>query len=274
MRTVICHFFNEEFLLPWWLRHHALLFDHGILIDHGSTDRSVEICREIVPDWQLVRSKLSNFDARLTDFEVMQYEYQTTGWKIALNVTEFLVPTIELWKIENALTKHELEGCGASGIGIVDHFRREPVFNQSLVSQYWHGYMDNKYQDIAIRSKMGLTAKPARNRLYHCSPIGSYAPGRHTSYHPNHSYRCEELMVFHFGFAPWTQLMLRRKLQIAEKVPSSDLKYGWGIDHLIDEDKLEVQYQQMCKWTYDLRAYDSFSSGQKFMATKFGHKGT
>ena len=34
--TVICHFRNEEVLLPFWLRHHALLFDHGILIDYGS----------------------------------------------------------------------------------------------------------------------------------------------------------------------------------------------------------------------------------------------
>ena len=48
MRLVISHFFDEEFMLPWWLRHHRELFDHGILIDYASTDRSVEICRELV----------------------------------------------------------------------------------------------------------------------------------------------------------------------------------------------------------------------------------
>ena len=43
--TVISHFYNEEYLLPWWLAHHTKLFDHGILINKGSTDRSVEICK-------------------------------------------------------------------------------------------------------------------------------------------------------------------------------------------------------------------------------------
>ncbi|MCA3390648.1 MAG: glycosyltransferase family 2 protein, partial [Roseomonas sp.] len=40
MRSVICHFFNEAYLLPWWLKHHVPIFDHGVMIDHGSTDGS------------------------------------------------------------------------------------------------------------------------------------------------------------------------------------------------------------------------------------------
>ena len=48
-RTVISHFYNEEYLLPWWLMHHTKIFDHGILINRGSTDRSVEICKLFAP---------------------------------------------------------------------------------------------------------------------------------------------------------------------------------------------------------------------------------
>ena len=33
MRVVVSHFFNEAYLLPWWLRHHRDVFDHGVLID-------------------------------------------------------------------------------------------------------------------------------------------------------------------------------------------------------------------------------------------------
>ncbi|MEW9106591.1 glycosyltransferase family 2 protein, partial [Paenibacillus sp.] len=51
MRILISHFYNEEYLLPWWLKHHAPLFDHGILINRGSTDRSVDICKQLVPHW-------------------------------------------------------------------------------------------------------------------------------------------------------------------------------------------------------------------------------
>lgn len=52
MRTVLCHFYNEEYLLPWWLKHHRSMFDHGALIDHGSTDNSLDICRQLVPEWR------------------------------------------------------------------------------------------------------------------------------------------------------------------------------------------------------------------------------
>ena len=29
-RVVISHFFNEAYLLPWWLKHHREMFDHGV----------------------------------------------------------------------------------------------------------------------------------------------------------------------------------------------------------------------------------------------------
>src|SRR6516164_5807036 len=51
--TLISHFWNEEFLLPYWLRHHLPLFDHGVLIDYTSTDRSVEIIHELAPHWEV-----------------------------------------------------------------------------------------------------------------------------------------------------------------------------------------------------------------------------
>lgn len=47
--TVISHFYNEEYLLPWWLNHHKNIFDNGILINYGSTDKSVEIIKSICP---------------------------------------------------------------------------------------------------------------------------------------------------------------------------------------------------------------------------------
>lgn len=56
-KTIISHFYNEEYLLPWWLMHHTKIFDHGILINRGSTDRSVEICKLFAPNWEVRDSK-------------------------------------------------------------------------------------------------------------------------------------------------------------------------------------------------------------------------
>jgi len=32
------HIYNEEYLLPFWLKHHKKIFDHGVIIDNFSTD--------------------------------------------------------------------------------------------------------------------------------------------------------------------------------------------------------------------------------------------
>ena len=91
-RIVISHFYNEAYLLPWWLKHHREMFDHGVLIDYASTDDSVAICRELVPDWEVIPSENAHFSALLCDFEVMKHEQRfPDAWKIALNTTEFLV---------------------------------------------------------------------------------------------------------------------------------------------------------------------------------------
>jgi hypothetical protein len=31
MRLVVSHFFNESYLMPWWLKHHRETFDHGVI---------------------------------------------------------------------------------------------------------------------------------------------------------------------------------------------------------------------------------------------------
>ena len=72
--TLISHFWNEEFLLPYWLRHHYPLFDHGVLLDYASTDQSVEIIRALAPRWEVRPSRNQWFDARDADAEVMEVE--------------------------------------------------------------------------------------------------------------------------------------------------------------------------------------------------------
>jgi hypothetical protein len=87
------HFFNEEFLLPYWIRHHAHMFDKVVLIDYGSTDRSVQIVKELAPpNWIVVNSSVPHFGAVELDMQVMSVQKSHTDyWHIALTTTEFLV---------------------------------------------------------------------------------------------------------------------------------------------------------------------------------------
>ena len=246
MRTVICHFYNEAYLLPWWLKHHTKLFDHGVMIDHGSTDDSADIVRTLAPHWRLVRSRLTHFDAFLTDFEVMNYEQELPGWKMALNVTEFLLPALPLDMLERSLAAQGRHGCAASGIVCVDDqpgVLPDPALPLPL-QKHW-GVDDNQVVDPAVRAAHALTPLAMRNRFYHCNPVGMYQPGRHFSFHPDSRTRIVELMVFHFGFAPWNEEVLRRKLQIKTKLPVHDIQRGWGAQHLAGAEELEASFQRM-----------------------------
>lgn len=253
MRTVICHFFNEAYLLPWWLRHHTSIFDHGIMIDHGSTDGSVDIVRQLAPNWRLVRTRLMRFDAFGTDFEVMNYEQELPGWKIALNVTEFLMPALPLGHIERDLVRMGREGCSASGMVMIDHQPEiEPSYEESLVAQKTWGLDDNAELNPQQRQARGQTPAPHRNRFFHRNATGMYHPGRHASFHPDSRVRLLELMVFHFAFAPWNKHLVSRKTQILQKICPEDIKRGWGLQHQKTVDDLERDYKHILASAIDL----------------------
>jgi hypothetical protein len=243
VRTVITHFFNEEYLLPWWLEHHVKLFEHGILIDHGSTDNSADICRQIAPHWQLVKSRLTHFDAWLTDFEVMTYELEVKGWKIALNTTEFLIANPGLDEIELFLKTEKRVGVAASGMIMID---KEPgkdlIPGVPLVQQKPWAIDSNRFSRRWLRRLFGYPPSVDRNRFYHQLPNGMYQIGRHSSFHPDWKLRMPNLMVLHYAYAPWNANFIARKMQISSKIPEADKERGWGAQHQRTHSQLQKDF--------------------------------
>ncbi len=74
-------------------RHHAHMFTHAIMIDYLSSDRSVEIIREMAPStWQVTRTRNPRFDPLECDNEVIWYESQyPDDWKLSLTISSFLI---------------------------------------------------------------------------------------------------------------------------------------------------------------------------------------
>ena len=46
---MVTHFRNEELLLPFFIIHHAPMFDQVIAIDYNSTDRSIDLFKDYAP---------------------------------------------------------------------------------------------------------------------------------------------------------------------------------------------------------------------------------
>tara|TARA_B100001250_G_scaffold181214_1_gene155885 strand:- start:199 stop:945 length:747 start_codon:yes stop_codon:yes gene_type:complete len=226
MKSIISHFYNEEYLLPWWLNHHKKYFDYGLMINYASTDRSVEIINKICPDWKVVDSVNKEFAAKDCDEEVEHYEKKISGWKICLNITEFLVGDFSLLNTDN---KNEYYIPAFYFIDDQDH--NYPDKNIPLHEQLFNGidYDDN----ISIR----------KLRCMHNS-VMSYVPGRHFD---NYDQMTDKFIIFNYGFAPMNEYFIQRKLQIQHRVPSKDIEQGWGWQHtnkgggLLREDIIDMR---------------------------------
>ena len=209
-KTVICHFYNEEFLLPWFLNHHKHIFDHGIMIDYASTDRSADIIKEICPTWEIRPSRNEYFDPESIDQEVMDIERELTGWRIALNVTEFLYGNLDLLdddpKEKNYFLRNfvfvDMEDTSKGPIEL-DHKR--PLHEQ----RYW-GYLDDKNA-----GKWFPNGSVARlHRSIHNHPVVYADWGRHW---PN-TEAIGELVIFYYGYASISKQGIARKTQIRQRI--------------------------------------------------------
>jgi hypothetical protein len=244
MRTVITQLFNEEYMLPWWIEHHKPLFDHGIFIDYGSTDATADICRSLAPDWRLVRSRNLKLAALAVDFEVMQYEAGLPGWKIALNVTEFLICG-SIARLEAEAVDAERLGSWIPAAIMVDPFPEEiPAQEKPLFGQKHHGFLEKEI-DFSRHYSW-------RARLYHRADFGAYTVGRHGSQLPGLTSTEYPALILWYGFSPWRPEFLRRKLQIANTIPEAEVKAGWAFQHLAKAEVLENRRAEMLPYARDL----------------------
>lgn len=226
-KIVISHFYNESYLLPFWLEHHIAIFDHGILINHGSTDNSVEIIKKIAPNWEIIDSSIENFDPYLTDFEVQKIEEKTKGWKIALNITEFIWGDLD--QLITQAEKEKINAFSLEGWIMIDHDPKNLIkSNKGLVQQKPFGIKET--QLIALLSTLILKLRFVsrflrfvlgqnilyRSRLFHRNKIGKYLPGRHLTM--TYPIVQSSVKLLWFGFSPFDQIMIKRKLEIKSKL--------------------------------------------------------
>ncbi len=244
MKTlVISHFYNEEFFLPYWLKTHLPLFDHGVLIDYQSTDRSVEICRGLAPHWEVRQSRNAMFAAVANDEEVMDIERNYDGWwKIALNITEFLL--LPDGNLKNYIAKFPsgTVSVRTKGVLMIDSPKdidKDVLPNIPLEMQRHWGKVEDPYG-----------VRPERCRIIHNRTHGDYWVGRHQSrLSYTHIPGCYCLW---WGFSPWNIQRVRR-LRAAHKIPPSDVKAGMGETHVYNLDQHERLYREYLAGATDLR---------------------
>lgn len=250
----ICHFYNEEYLLPHFITHHYNMFDEMIMIDHHSTDNSCEIIKDLAPDsWSIVKSRLNEFDAVATDVEVMDWEstFPEGAWRQALNVTEFVWTPNYRERLETLEQENPgIQAFAMRSFCLVDRDLDLPELSPLYKNHTW-GMLDRYFGSNV----------PRHHRFVHKAQRGNYSPGRHSVELPNKF--IEGLYLLHWTFAPWSQA-LERKMQIQNRIPHSNKMLGQGVQHLQTYDSMNVTYNNWLAQSGDLLLDPGFKAGYDF----------
>lgn len=246
MLSLISHIRNEALLLPHWIAHHRPLFDAATIIDYASTDDSLDIIRTLAPEWRIVRSQNVDFDANDADFEVMQIEFYTPGWKVALNTTEFMAAP-HLRSVLQAAEAGGFFGVTGEAFVLTDKRRLGLAGLQNgvpMLRQFHYGRQED-------------AAKAVRRRLLHRWRTGAYAVGRHSWMRGPTAYSAD-LAFATLGYAPWDPAMIERKIDIGRQVSAHDRAKGLGFHHLRDAAQLERDFELAAADSVDLRENETW----------------
>ena len=249
--VLISHFFNEEVLLPFWIRHHAPMFDFAILIDYNSTDRSSEIIRREAPSsWKIVPSRNSEFIARLVDLEVMHYERMyPRAWKIALNTPEFLVHQNLRGYLAETEQSSDIQGLRFRSVGMSG--------DDSIPLRRFTSLVKQRTQYVCRPEEWHCShAETSYSRYIHRSPSVEYGSGRH-ELHNVESKWSPIGFVAKFLYTPWPEI-LNRKAQIRSRIPASEFAKRSGFQHDVSKAELAAQKKDLGKLPqFDLRDYNT-----------------
>lgn len=242
-KTLISHFYNEAYLLPWWLKHHKEYFDHGIMIDYHSTDNSRKIIERICPNWEIITTRNKKFEAVSVDAEVMDIESSVESWKITLNTTEFLVSTKKDWDSKLVFESHKQ-------IMIPCHVMLDTELDNKL--KYTIPLHEQKNKGINIHTKSKFTHLRSSRSMHSCKV--NYSWGRHFSGYstaPEFVKKFEDnttstiFNILWFGFSPYNDELLKRKLQIQYV----SVYNGLGTQHFTTKEKLDEEYKKLLEFS-------------------------
>lgn len=242
-KLLISHFYNEEYLLPFWINHHQNIFSDAVLINNNSTDMSVQIIKELAPNWSIIDSPMKKFDSAITDELIMKIENDYIGYsKIVLNTTEFLMID-KLAIFDDILQKfkmnqlHTFIACSKES--------NEKIKN--LIQEEKIGFWDDNFNIFLphLKFNWGLGT---RKRFIHSHLTGLYKPGRHITLHKKVNLISRDIAhIRWYSLSPWNKDFINRKLQIQKSISQEDIKNHFSYHHFITKENLNERRNYFMK---------------------------
>lgn len=248
--VLLSHFYNEEFLLKWWIRQHAPLFDSAILVDYASTDSSLDIIKREAPEsWKVVQSRNSMFDAEQVDREIMDIENSLpiSSWKICLNTTEFLcAPGF----------RKTLNDSHANILQLQNHMM---TGDDNLIINTDVNLIEQRYV-----YGPNVMFSNSYNRYIHRNHTNIYTAGRHGLAINTPVFSFKEGFLCKFIHTPVCPQNLARRVQIKTRIPERDIVRNFGENHLWSEQK-QIQASNAAKNSSPQLHLNSIYDNPKFI---------
>ena len=223
---------NEERIIPFFLRHYEPLVDRIVIYDDGSTDRSVELLRASpkVEVRAFKREAESYLDAHLALFETCWHESRGgADWVCLVDLDEFLFHPD--WR-------HYLETQKDAGVTIIQALGFEmvsenfPPTGAALANALTRGYRDFHMDKTAIFSPDAIEQINHFVGRHRCAPVGRLVPP------------ADYCMQLRHYKSLGLDYLLARSHALAGRVTEDDRARGWSVHYLRDDDSIRAHFQE------------------------------
>lgn len=223
--TIITITYNEEFILPHFIKHYRTNFPNCriIVYDNYSTDATVEIakangCEVVMYD---TGGKLS--DAKYLEIKNNAWK-GIDGWVIVCDADEFLdIDSNELrWMASNGVTLIEAEGYNM--VNMTDELNFEAITNGRRSSSYDKiiAFDANKITDI------------------------NYNAGCHSANPKGSIYWLHNIRLRHYKYIN-IDYMIKRHKAYGERLSDENLKNQWGTHYLYSAEQITKEFNEARK---------------------------
>jgi hypothetical protein len=225
--TVITHIYNESYLLPFWLLFHKNIFDNGIIIDYFSTDASPKIISTICPNWIIIRTKnynrnyTPNYELSRVDYELIDIEKRIQGYKMFLNITEFLFINEDINIFKKKLFN--------------DIYKIDKIYSVTNNIKK-HIYPKNIRELFECIDYIGILDCDLKrgNKYLHCKNTLDYYPRRKDIKNTDAIHILNNTFIIHVRDLFINKNMFNRRLQIKNNIPDIDKNSKINYHHIID----------------------------------------
>jgi glycosyltransferase involved in cell wall biosynthesis len=221
---------NEEFMMPFFMRHYAKFCEKIIIYDNESTDGTAEIVEKMGGEIRTWSSNNKLDDSMYLEIKNNAYKKSrgSADWVIVCDSDEFIYHP----NLVNLLSEYKSMGINfpkTEGYEMIPNCFIEK--DCDLVDNYKYG---SRYVNLDKRA------------IFNPNLEIKYGPGCHSSNTPELAVQSEnaDIKILHYKYLNPNYLILRHKL-LGSRLSDSNIQHNWGVQYTWNEEIMKKRYNEI-----------------------------